>query len=396
MGTKLKTCAHCGTEGILIMADGRCPHCKKSLLEEEEQLIDLQNALTETKRSGLQSSPGGAVKSSSLIWFSAALLLLGAAFLVTGRVVSPKEREGTMMMFQGRGARVTPEQNADFLQKLRDEGYNVPPSIIDDAREQASATARRRRMAHMLYAMAGASFVPAVIFFLLGGGSRLIKSHVIGANSPRADVGTMSVRLPVVRVDPSLSQSETTPKQGSREKIGNVPRVPFIIKGDNMETFSYQTSFKIHRSLQCAWPLIILGGLFVYSLVLADFEGGFREFLTEGWMPLILIGSLAWLILEILWTVSIFEFTVELNEESICVGKTEVSWTDVVKVEYKDAVGKRPAIILSTRSSDDLEIPGAIQGLDYIKGVIKRKVQSHTSSNPSELSSKTEEKEHND
>jgi len=60
MGIELKICPHCGTEGILIMADGRCPHCKKSLLEAEEQLIDLQSALTETKRPGLQSSPGGA------------------------------------------------------------------------------------------------------------------------------------------------------------------------------------------------------------------------------------------------------------------------------------------------------------------------------------------------
>lgn len=28
---ELKTCPHCGTEGILIMADGRCPHCKRML-----------------------------------------------------------------------------------------------------------------------------------------------------------------------------------------------------------------------------------------------------------------------------------------------------------------------------------------------------------------------------
>jgi hypothetical protein len=160
-----------------------------------------------------------------------------------------------------------------------------------------------------------------------------------------------------------------------------------------METFSYNTSFKIHRTIQCAWPLIILGALIAYSLVLADYGGGISGFLSEGWMPLILIGSLCWLILEIVWTVKVLGFSVELTEESIRVGKKEISWKDIVNADYKIAIGKKPAIILST-SSDELRIPGAIKGLDYIKGVIKRQVKSHTS-NSSEPSN-TEKEERND
>ena len=52
MEPELKTCPHCGTKGILIMADGRCPHCKKPLLEEYKQLVDAQNDLTCTEASG--------------------------------------------------------------------------------------------------------------------------------------------------------------------------------------------------------------------------------------------------------------------------------------------------------------------------------------------------------
>ena len=151
-----------------------------------------------------------------------------------------------------------------------------------------------------------------------------------------------------------------------------------------METFSFDTSFKIHRAIQCVWPLIILGALIAYSSVVSDFGGDVSGYFSEGWMPLILIGSLGWLILEIVWTVKVLGFSVELSEESIRVGKKEIPWEDIVNAEYKTAFGKKPSIILST-SSDELRIPGAIEGLDYIKGVVKRKVKSNTS-NSSELS----------
>jgi len=64
MKPEFKTCPHCGTEGILIMADGRCPHCKKLLLVDKEQLIDSQNALKEKERSGLESTLGGSEDST--------------------------------------------------------------------------------------------------------------------------------------------------------------------------------------------------------------------------------------------------------------------------------------------------------------------------------------------
>lgn len=43
MEPEFKKCPYCGTERILIMTDGRCPHCKKPLHEEDKQLIAVEN-----------------------------------------------------------------------------------------------------------------------------------------------------------------------------------------------------------------------------------------------------------------------------------------------------------------------------------------------------------------
>ncbi|WP_435548786.1 hypothetical protein [Desulfobacterium sp. N47] len=115
----------------------------------------------------------------SSIWLAAVPLLLVVMFLVAVLVASPKEREGTFVMVQGRGARVTPEQNADFLQNLRDEGCNVPTSMIDEARQRASAALRQQRMTRMLYAMAGVSFVVGVLVFFFTSGFRVAKNRMV-------------------------------------------------------------------------------------------------------------------------------------------------------------------------------------------------------------------------
>jgi len=146
----------------------------------------------------------------SSIWLAAVPLLLALMFLVAGLVVSPKEREGTLMMVQGRGARLSPEQNADFLQKLRDEGYNVPPSMIEEAQQRASAMLRRQSVARMLYAMAGVSFVAGVLVFFFTGGPCLIKNRLMKVKGPRADGGAEVSRRPVARADPLSAQEPTS------------------------------------------------------------------------------------------------------------------------------------------------------------------------------------------
>lgn len=67
MEPELKTCPHCGTKGILIMEDGRCPHCKKPLLEPDKHLIDAQNELkgTDASRSIESQSRSGEAHEST-------------------------------------------------------------------------------------------------------------------------------------------------------------------------------------------------------------------------------------------------------------------------------------------------------------------------------------------
>jgi hypothetical protein len=43
MEPELKTCPHCGTKGILLMTDGKCPNCKKLITPVNEPQRDAQN-----------------------------------------------------------------------------------------------------------------------------------------------------------------------------------------------------------------------------------------------------------------------------------------------------------------------------------------------------------------
>ena len=116
-----------------------------------------------------------------LIWLRDMLLLVAVMSLVTGIIVSPKKpnmKTGTFVMYEGRGAILSPEEDAQHLQKLRNSGINVPQSMIDAAYEKAAANLRRKKMAHVLYGLAAASFMVGAAIFAFTGGFRAGKSRL--------------------------------------------------------------------------------------------------------------------------------------------------------------------------------------------------------------------------
>jgi len=126
--------------------------------------------------SKIRFNPASTTISSArrLIFIGFLPLLLATAFLVTGLIVSPKERDGTLMMLRGSGARFTPGQNVELLERLRSEGYNVPPSMIEQARQKSSSVANRAILAKIMYLLAAVSFVAGGIGFICAGGFGLL------------------------------------------------------------------------------------------------------------------------------------------------------------------------------------------------------------------------------
>ncbi|MBI4527024.1 MAG: hypothetical protein HY695_24780 [Deltaproteobacteria bacterium] len=115
------------------------------------------------------------------IWFGILPLILATVFLVTGLTVSPKERDGVLIMSRGHGVRLTPEQNAEFLEKLRREGFNVPTSMIEQARQQRASAGNRALLAKVMYILAAISFVAGGIGFLFTGGFGFLKKLLTGS-----------------------------------------------------------------------------------------------------------------------------------------------------------------------------------------------------------------------
>lgn len=142
-----------------------------------------------------------------------------------------------------------------------------------------------------------------------------------------------------------------------------------------MRTFSYRTSFKVYRVVRCGWPLGLLGATLVYTAVLANTSGAILTFLTRGWMPVILLGSLIWLALESVQTLGVFQFSVELFDDSIRVGDVTARWSDIIDAEFTGAGWTGPAIFLHRQYARSLRIPAAVEGLDYISGVVKDQIR---------------------
>jgi hypothetical protein len=141
-----------------------------------------------------------------------------------------------------------------------------------------------------------------------------------------------------------------------------------------MKTFSYRTSFKVYRVVQCGWPLVVLGATLVYTAVLANTSGAILTFLTRGWMPVILLGSLIWLALELVRAIRVFQFSVGLSDDSIRVGDVTARWPDIIDAEFTGAMWTGPAIFLHRQYARSLRIPAAIGGLDYISGAVKDQI----------------------
>jgi hypothetical protein len=138
-----------------------------------------------------------------------------------------------------------------------------------------------------------------------------------------------------------------------------------------METFGYITSRKIHRCLDCLWPLGGLAVIVYFELGIVEPSHGFWQ--LAGWVPWAFIFLIGWAIFEVASLWKALTFSVRLSEQSICVGRNEVKWADIKKVDLN-----RPPFVLHTISGTTLQIPVWTSNLPYIKTF----VASHTKDLP--------------
>jgi hypothetical protein len=115
-------------------------------------------------------------------------------------------------------------------------------------------------------------------------------------------------------------------------------------------------------------------------MLMAGVVGNAGDFLSEGWMPVILIGSVVWLTYEVVRTVQACSFSVEISDDSIRIGKTVIPWADVAGADF--TAGKSSAVVLRSKSSGGFKIPANIEGLDFILGVLKARVPGAAIVNP--------------
>jgi hypothetical protein len=145
-----------------------------------------------------------------------------------------------------------------------------------------------------------------------------------------------------------------------------------------MDRFGFTAGYRGYRVLLCTWPLIGLGAVAAFWILLAgpSKKGDVIQFELPWWVPLFIVALLVWLVCDVARAIGTFSFSVGVSEDRILVGARSVAWTDVQKAEIRTAGGEQPAIVLYLEGDEKIGIPAAVQGLGYLKGLVQRKIQN--------------------
>jgi len=145
-----------------------------------------------------------------------------------------------------------------------------------------------------------------------------------------------------------------------------------------MEQFVYKGAYKFQGIMSCGYPVIAIGGIgAMYIFVIRD-SGGMLDFEHKEFMPLILIGLVGWLIYEIYSLSKRFSFKLRISDDGIQVGDSGFcNWEKITKAKFHGLqFGKDAVITLYSESGGTLEVPAAIDHLQYIQGIIESKVDN--------------------
>lgn len=140
-----------------------------------------------------------------------------------------------------------------------------------------------------------------------------------------------------------------------------------------VERFGFNKAWKLARLSNSAYPVLFLLAILGLGIFVIWPSGGMAEF--KWWMPLLVIALIIWAIYEISKYRKAMAFLVVLSEETIRVGEVQVKWEDIERVENKAAFGDNPTIILHLKTGKIINIPAAIESIQYIRGF----VEGHTS-----------------
>jgi hypothetical protein len=133
------------------------------------------------------------------------------------------------------------------------------------------------------------------------------------------------------------------------------------------DNFGVNKSYLAHLYMQLGYPVIAIVG------AVALLGTGLYE--VNALAPLVGLVLVAWGAYDLVKAVKWTKFSVVLSEGSIVVGDVETLWEDVMSAEIKPALGLDSAIVLRTKSGDQLEIPGSIKGLGFITAEVEAHVE---------------------
>jgi len=134
-----------------------------------------------------------------------------------------------------------------------------------------------------------------------------------------------------------------------------------------MEKFKYQKGWLFHEGMGIGYPTIGLVSFVGYSFIGMEFKP---------WVPFVIIGLIIWVIYAIIKFTKANSFSVELNERSIRVSDVELKWETITKIEILGGLGANAALKLTSVDGTSIEIPGATDSIQYIKGFIEGHVKN--------------------
>ena len=145
-----------------------------------------------------------------------------------------------------------------------------------------------------------------------------------------------------------------------------------------MERFGVSKLYKFRKVLDCSYPVTALLSILAYWLFLVlPSRGSIVVFQLKWWAPLLIIGLIVWLVIELRRSIIDLRLSIGLSDNSIIIGDVTKSWSEIQKAEIKKSFfkSKDAAIILHTTSGEFITIPAFINSLEYIKGFVESHVK---------------------
>lgn len=172
-----------------------------------------------------------------------------------------------------------------------------------------------------------------------------------------------------------MSDSKDNPDQ-AKPMAGKLPANGSDLKTTQAEAGREHSSevFHIVNSYQVSCWIGV--GRTIIPFVVGIFVANSSNLKLSDKAPLIFLAAFVWFVIELWGTLKVARFAVELTPDGIKVGSDYIKWADIANSEKTPTLlgGMRPVIILTATDNRKIEIPYAIDGLEYIWVTIGNRV----------------------